>query len=61
MLLYFVLKKINIKIKNININLLQKILEDDKKLSKGEKFLRKYFLSEVWLDKNNTDKIKKYY
>ena len=36
------------------MNLLQQIWGDDKKLSKNERFLRNYILSEGWLDKNTT-------
>ena len=48
------LKKSKIKTKNVNMDLLQQIWGDDKKLSKDEKFLRNYILSEGWLDKNTT-------
>ena len=48
------LKKSKIKTKNVNMNLLEQIWGDDKKLSKDERFLRNYILSEGWLDKNTT-------
>ena len=48
------LKKSKIKPENVNMNLLQQIWGDDKKLSKDERFLRNYILSEGWLDKNTT-------
>ena len=48
------LKKSKIKTKNVNMDLLQQIWGDDKKLSKDERFLRNYILSEGWLDKNTT-------
>ena len=48
------LKKSKIKTKNVNMNLLEQIWGDDKKLSKNERFLRNYILSEGWLDKNTT-------
>jgi len=49
-----VLKKSKINPENVNMNLLQQIWGDDKKLSKNERFLRNYILSEGWLDKNTT-------
>ena len=48
------LKKSKIKTKNVNMDLLEQIWGDDKKLSKDERFLRNYILSEGWLDKNTT-------
>ena len=48
------LKKSKIKTKNVNMNLLEQIWGDDKKLSKDERFLRNYILSEGWLDKSTT-------
>ena len=48
------LKKSKIKPENVNMDLLQQIWGDDKKLSKNERFLRNYILSEGWLDKNTT-------
>ena len=48
------LKKSKIKTKNVNMDLLEQIWGDDKKLSKNERFLRNYILSEGWLDKNTT-------
>ena len=48
------LKKSKIKPENVNMSLLQQIWGDDKKLSKDERFLRNYILSEGWLDKNTT-------
>ena len=48
------LKKSKIKPENVNMSLLEQIWGDDKKLSKDERFLRNYILSEGWLDKNST-------
>ena len=48
------LKKSKIKPENVNMSLLEQIWGDDKKLSKDERFLRNYILSEGWLDKNTT-------
>ena len=48
------LKKSKIKTKNVNMDLLEQIWGDDKKLSKNERFLRNYILSEGWLDKDTT-------
>jgi len=48
------LKKSKIKTKNVNMDLLEQIWGDDKKLSKDERFLRNYILSEGWLDKDTT-------
>ena len=48
------LKRSKIKTKNVNMDLLEQIWGDDKKLSKDERFLRNYILSEGWLDKNTT-------
>ena len=48
------LKKSKIKTKNVNMDLLEQIWGDDKKLSKDERFLRNYILSEGWLDENTT-------
>ena len=48
------LKKSKIKTKNVNMDLLEQIWGDDKKMSKDERFLRNYILSEGWLDKSTT-------
>ena len=49
-----VLNKSKINPNNVNMSLLKQIWGDDKKLSKDERFLRNYILSEGWLDKTTT-------
>lgn len=55
-----VLSKSKIKTKNINMQLVRQMW-DDSKLSKTDKFLRNYVMSEVWLDNKSNNEMNKHF